>query len=73
MLKKVGKDKYQVYRQTHGNTPHQGKGRNNKTFRDWWGVRSRGDSLRGQLTIGTISMPEELVGKKVELFVRIKK
>lgn len=72
MLKKVGKDKYQVYRQTHSKSNHHGKG-NNKTYRDWFIVKARGDCLKGQLMIDTISMPEELVGKKVELFVRIKK
>ena len=71
MLKKVGKNKYKVYRQTHSKSNHHGKG-NNKTYRDWWQVRARGDSLKGQINIGTICTPEELVGKKIEIYVRIK-
>ena len=72
MLKKISKTEYKVYRQTHGNTPHKGTSTDNKTYRDWQTIRARGDSLKGTISVGTISTPENLVGKKIEIYVRIK-
>jgi hypothetical protein len=73
MIKKVGRNEYKLYRQTHGSTPHRGTSTNNKTYRDWWSIRAREEGNKGVLHIGTINVPEEMKGKKVELFMRIKK
>jgi hypothetical protein len=71
MLKKVEKDKYILITQTHPGQPHRGSGCKNKTYRDWWAGRARGDSLKGTLTIGTVSIPEDLVGKKFKIYAKI--
>lgn len=71
MLKKVGKNKYKVYRKTHSGTTHREKGAKNKTHRDWWLVHARGDCKKGVIHTTTISTPEELVGKKVEIYVKV--
>lgn len=72
MLKKVSENEYKVYRQTHSGAPHRGKGSKNKTYRDWYFVHARGYCKNGTIHTTTISTPPELVGKKIEIFVRVK-
>lgn len=71
-LKKIGKGIYKAYRQTHSTSNHHGKSEK-KTYRDWWGVRNREGTDKGILGINSINTPPELVGKKIEIYVRIKK
>jgi hypothetical protein len=71
MIKKVGTNQYKLIAKTHSGTPHRGRDCKNKTYRSWWSVKARGDSLKGTLTIGTISIPKELVGKKVEMYLKV--
>ena len=71
MLKQIRKGLYQGYRQTHGKSPHHGKG-NNKTYRDWYTIHARGDSTKGILTIGSINTPKDIIGKKIEIYIKVK-
>lgn len=71
MLKKIRKGLYKVYRQTHSTSNHHGTG-NNKTYRDWYFVKARGDSLKGTLHVTSLSTPEDLVGKTIEIYVKVK-
>jgi hypothetical protein len=71
MLKKIGKNSYKIYRQTHSTSNHHGTG-NNKTYRDWWSIRAREEGNTGVINIGTINTPENMLGKKIEIFLRIK-
>lgn len=72
MLKEISKGWYKAYRQTKSGVPHRGKGCDNKTFRDWWIIHARGDTKKGIVHITSLATPENLVGKKIEIFVRIK-
>jgi hypothetical protein len=71
ILKEVEKGLYKVYRQTHSISNHHGTG-NNKTYRDWMSVRARSGGNKGIIHIETIYTPKELLGKKIEIYVRIK-
>jgi hypothetical protein len=73
MLKKIDKERFILVAQTHPGTPHRGSGSKNKTFRDWWTARARGDSLKGVISIGSISVPKELVGKHFKIYAKVVK
>ena len=73
MLRKVeGRKEYKAIRKTKTHAPHREKGCKNKTYRDWWFVKARGDSETGTFFIGNINTPKELVGKKIEIYARVK-
>ena len=64
-VRKFANGNYYLCRTT--STNNRGKWADSKTLRNWWFVKYRSDSKNGcqQINVGSISLPKELVGKKI--------
>ena len=69
-VRKLANGKYYVVRSNQvGSAPN---GRNfNKSYRDWWLIKSGTGCHSGRVPIGAIIFPKEWIGKKVRLVVEV--
>jgi len=72
-IKKAGDGNYYVYRVSGGGGKPRGVGNRGKAaVRNWFLIKFKGNS-NGQLNVGNINIPNELVGKKIMLKVEVVK
>lgn len=67
-LRKVSKGNWYVNRRTSGGGT--GRRTNSDTNRNWFLIKAT-KITNGQLTVGTITFPEEFIGKKIRLKVEV--